>query len=136
MAPTKLIAVGNPGAGKSSFGNCLLQETPPPFKAGVSETGGGVTTEKQEASSDEWRYVDVPGLADPHPELREKAATEVTAGLKEDVNTKILFFVRTYQGRILAEDKVLVVRVAEALGDNLKQDGYGIIINQMKKKSI
>merc|ERR1712045_953707 len=66
---------------------------------------------------------------------REKAAAEVTRRLKEDVNTKILFFVRTFQGRILAEDKVLVARVAEALGNNLQESQYGVIVNQFNRKA-
>merc|ERR1711879_912422 len=133
MAPLKLISVGNPGAGKSSFGNCLLGKAE--FHAAASESGGGVTREKKEASSDKYRYVDIPGLADPDPKLREAAAKVVTEGLKEDVNTKMLFFVRTVQGRILSEDKVLMARVAEALGSNLQENKYGVIINQMKKKA-
>jgi len=99
------------------------------------EKAEGVTTEKKEASSDKYRYVDIPGLADPDPKLRDAAAKVVTEGLKEDVNTKILFFVRTVQGRILSEDKVLMARVAEALGSNLQENKYGVIINQMKKKA-
>jgi len=131
--PFKLIAVGNPGAGKSSFGNCLLGRAA--FQADASDTGGGVTTSMSEASNNKYRYVDVPGLADADPELREKAAREVTKALREDVDSKILFFVRTVQGRILSEDKVLMVRVAEALGSNLQENRYGVVINQFKKRA-
>jgi len=133
MAPVKMIAVGNPGAGKSSFGNCLLGKAE--FHAAASDSGGGVTAEMKEGSSDKYRYVDVPGLADPDPELRNKAAQVVTDGLKEDVDTKLLFFVRTVHGRILSEDKVLMSRVAEALGNNLQENKYAVIINQFKKKA-
>jgi len=131
--PVKVIAVGNPGAGKSSFGNCLLGRVG--FHADASDTGGGVTTSMSEASNSKYRYVDVPGLADADPQLRERAAREVTRALREDTDSKILFFVRTVQGRILSEDKVLMVRVAEALGSNLQENRYGVVINQFKKKA-
>jgi len=133
MAPLKLIAVGNPGAGKSSFGNCLLGK--PVFHAAHSDTGAGVTTKMQQGSSDKHRYVDVPGLADPDPDLRKEAAQVVTDALKEDIDTKLLFFVRTFQGRILSEDKVLITRVAEAIGNNLQENKYGVIVNQFQQKA-
>jgi len=132
MAPCKLIAIGNPGAGKSTFGNCLMGK--PVFDAKLSEDGNSVTTEMSQYDGEKYRFVDVPGLADPDDERRKTAAAAITKSLQEEVDTKILFFVRTFQGRIITEDKVTMRRVADAMGENLQEDKYGIIINQFPKK--
>jgi len=132
MAPCKLIAIGNPGAGKSTFGNCLMGK--PVFDAKLSEDGNSVTTEMSQYDGEKYKFVDVPGLADPDDERRKTAAAAITKSLQEEVDTKILFFVRTFQGRIITEDKVTMRRVADAMGENLQEDKYGIIINQFPKK--
>merc|ERR1712190_439102 len=52
----------------------------------------------------------------------------------EDTHTRILFFLRTSNGNILEEDKITMRRVAQALGENFKENGYGIIFNKFPVK--
>jgi len=106
----------------------------PVFDAKLSEDGNSVTTEMSQYDGEKYKFVDVPGLADPDDERRKTAAAAITKSLQEEVDTKILFFVRTFQGRIITEDKVTMRRVADAMGENLQEDKYGIIINQFPKK--
>ena len=54
----KIIAVGNPGAGKSCFLNSLAGE--PVFKSGLN-IGSGVTYELDERETPNGYFVDTPG---------------------------------------------------------------------------
>jgi len=124
-----LIALGNPGVGKSTFLNGFAGW--PGFKSGVS-FGAGMTSEiKRTMGKDGNDYIDLPGLADTkHGPEAAKAMDEVFRGGEE---LRILFFVREYEGRISMEDVVvmnLVLCSHPEIADN-----YGIIVNQIKDET-
>ena len=56
---TKIIAVGNPGAGKSSLLNSLAGENL--FKSGLN-IGRGLTYKLDEAVNDSGHFLDTPGM--------------------------------------------------------------------------
>ena len=55
----KIIAVGNPGAGKSCLLNSLAGE--PLFRSGVN-IGKGLTYELNEKKTEHYYYMDTPGI--------------------------------------------------------------------------
>lgn len=119
-----LILVGNPGTGKSTILNCLLQEAV--FKSGLS-FGRGMTTALQTKLVRGVYYGDTPGLAD--SSIRKKAAAEITRALKQDGEYRIVFVVTLNNGRCSSEDAVTMKLVLDAIPKDVP---YGIIVNQIK----
>ena len=122
-----IIAVGNPGVGKSTILNCLAEELM--FKSGTS-FGKGLTYQMDEKTNKNGRFFDTPGLAD--RQLREAAGTAITEALKKGGEYKILFFLRTQSGRAVVEDITtfkLVLNSAPEIGHQ-----YGLVINQVNNK--
>ena len=72
-----IIAIGNPGTGKSTTLNALAGKQL--FKSGVS-FGGGLTKTLDEEIVDGVKYMDTPGLAD--KELRIAAGEAISKALK------------------------------------------------------
>ncbi|TMW59737.1 hypothetical protein Poli38472_004806 [Pythium oligandrum] len=103
---TKIVAIGNPGAGKSFFLNCLMGKVR--FESEISY-GGGLTKSASEVLQNGTIYIDTPGIAD---QMIEKvAARSVTDTLRKGGVFKLLFFVRLEAGRVIADDLVTIQRV-------------------------
>ena len=120
-----VIAIGNPGTGKSTILNCLAEEVL--FKSGVGY-GGGVTQELEIKQNRNGRFMDTPGFADSG--LREVAAMAISEALQQKGGQKLLFFVTTQNGRVFAQDVAtlkLVLDASPEIGNN-----YGIVINQVE----
>ena len=121
-----IIAIGNPGAGKSTVLNGLAGEIL--FKSGIS-IGDGLTYKLDERKNSRGTFLDTPGLAD--NTHRENAGKEISNALRKGGNFKILFFVMTESGRIVQQDVTtlrLVLDAAPEIGNR-----YGIIINKLPK---
>mmetsp|Transcript_168236 Transcript_168236/g.540498 ORF Transcript_168236/g.540498 Transcript_168236/m.540498 type:complete len:264 (+) Transcript_168236:191-982(+) len=119
------MIIGNPGIGKSSFLNGIVQRVA--FKAGFAEGGRGVTQVAQEEEHKGIIYVDTPGLTDAEDTFNK--AKEITSELKQGGECKFIFMVKQQQGRVVAQDQVMIERVLTAapqIGQN-----YGIIVNQV-----
>ena len=123
---SKIIAVGNPGAGKSTILNSLAEEVL--FKSGVS-VGKGMTYKLDEAENKNGHFLDTPGLAD--EELRKKAGEAISVGLRKGGSYKVIFFVTQESGRVNQQDATTLRLVLEAAPD-IGRD-YGIIVNKVSK---
>ena len=84
---SKIIAVGNPGSGKSTILNYLAGEVL--FQSGIS-FGKGLTYQLDEkVGSNGMLFCDTPGLAD--HQLREQAATAISKTLQDGGKSKVMF---------------------------------------------
>ena len=121
---TSIIAIGNPGAGKSTILNGLAREIL--FKSGIS-IGNGLTYQLDERQNEEGKFFDTPGLAD---DTHRKAAGEaISTALRRGGNFKILFFVLTQSGRIVVQDVTTIKLVLDAVPEI--ENRYGIVINKV-----
>ena len=123
----KKIAVGNPGAGKSTFLNALAGENL--FKSGVN-IGKGLTYQLDEGCNAKGYFMDTPGLAD--ETLRKAAGNAISEGLRKGGDYKVIFFVTQQAGRVNAQDATtmkLVLEAAPEIGQN-----YGVVVNKVNKK--
>ena len=126
---SKIIAVGNPGAGKSTILNSLAEEVL--FKSGVS-VGKGMTYKLDQAENKNGHFLDTPGLAD--EELRKKAGEAISEGLRKGGSYKVVFFVTQESGRVNHQDATTLKLVLEAAPDI--QNEYGIIVNKVSKGAL
>ena len=77
--PFSIIAIGNPGCGKSAALNYLAQRNPVAFKSGIS-IGSGLTSVLDECTVGNITYKDTPGLNDIC--MIKKAGEEISKALK------------------------------------------------------
>ena len=129
MFDAKVIAVGNPGSGKSTFLNALAGENL--FNSGVS-IGKGLTYQLDERINARGTFLDTPGLAD--EKLREAAGKAISNGLRKGGDFKVIFFVTQQAGRVNAQDATTMRLVLEAASDI--DQNYGVIINKVKRRTI
>ena len=122
----KIIAVGNPGAGKSSLLNSLAGEAI--FRSGLN-AGKGLTYKLDEKRVGNHHFLDTPGLSD--QALRKQAAEAISEGLRKGGEYKVVFVVTEQQGRILQQDSTTIKLVHEAAPE-IKMN-YGIIVNMISK---
>ena len=121
-----LIAIGNPGAGKSTVLNAVAREIL--FQSGISY-GNGLTYELDKRTNDQGTFFDTPGLAD--DTYREAAGQAISTALRTGGNFKVLFFVSTQSGRVVRQDITtlrLVLDAAPEIGNH-----YGLVINKVPK---
>ena len=124
-----MIAIGNPGAGKSTVLNSLSGEVL--FESGIS-IGCGLTYQLDEKANSRGVYFDTPGLAD--NKLRAKAGQAITTALRKGGNYKILFFVMMESGRVARHDVAtlnIVLNSAPEIGNS-----YAIIINKVPRRIV
>ena len=122
----RIIVIGNPGAGKSCLLNSLAGK--PLFKSGVN-VGKGLTFKLDEKQTEDYCYVDTPGLAD--QKLRHQAAEAISVGLKNGGDHKIIFVVTEQMGRVRQQDSTTIKLVHEAAPE-IKMN-YGVIVNMISK---
>jgi len=123
------LFIGNPGAGKSTFLNGLLQR--PAFASGIS-LGKGLTSVCQIERDDYGNvYLDTPGLSD--VTMREKAAHEISKALRNGGLFKIFFVITLETGRIRGDDKTTMRLVTQAAPIG---NFYSIIVNKLEPEVI
>ena len=125
----KIIAIGNPGCGKSTILNSLAGEIL--FKSGIS-LGQGLTfqLDERKATKNGQIFLDTPGLAD--LTLRKQAGIAISEGLRKGGKYKIIFFFLQHNGRLVVQDTTTLKLVLEAAPEI--QGQYGIIVNMIPKK--
>lgn len=139
FASTERVAfVGNPGAGKSTLLYAIIGGTP--FNAGLSHTGGGVTTtmnEIQHPESGIW-YVDTPGLDDYYTN-RQKALAEIVQSLKHNKDCsgglKLVFVIVLQCGRVSQSDVETITSVLDTFPEP-RLIPYSIIINKVTEDAM
>lgn len=123
-----IIFVGNPGSGKSTLLNALMGDVR--FKSGLS-FGGGLTKTFQAEEADGTWYIDTPGLED--VTMREAAAEQIKAALKQSGQYRIFFVVLLDSGRVRAGDVASMTVILDALKDTNVPVQHGIIVNKATK---
>ena len=119
-----ILAVGNPGSGKSTVLNSLTGANN--FEAGVS-FGSGLTSKLKEVVVNGIRYADTPGVAD--DTYRAEAGLAMAEVFKAGGRIKTLFFITQQAGRVVVQDVATMRIVLDAVPD-IGQN-YGIIVNKM-----
>ena len=119
-----IIAIGNPGRGKSTLLNCFAGDNY--FESGAC-TRGGLTVSTNEKEIDGITYIDNPGIAD--QKIREEAFRGITASLRKGGYHKILFITGTTAMRPVDECIVTMQGVLDAVPEIGKN--FGIIVNKL-----
>ncbi|GLD97320.1 hypothetical protein PINS_up006004 [Pythium insidiosum] len=121
----RIVAIGNPGVGKSTLLNCLANQ--PAFRSGLSY-GTGLTKTAAMVAIQNFLLVDTPGLCD--MTIEKNAAMEITRVLRSGGLFKLLFFVRLESGRLVIDDLVTLSRVMDSLRGDF-QCKFTVVINNI-----
>ena len=128
--PCGIIAIGNPGSGKSTVLNSLAHEVL--FKSGMS-FGIGLPYQLDKETNKYGTFYDTPGLAD--DTLRKAAAVAIRNALREGGPFKLLFFITQDGVRVIdggrVKDRTTMKLVLDAIPE--VENNYGIVINQVHK---
>ena len=125
---TTVIALGNPGAGKSCILNMLANKVI--FRCGVN-IGEGLTEVFDVQVAGNTKFCDTPGLSEGDKLRLHKAGDEIRKSLNRGGPHKILFFVQQNAGRPVLEDQTtmrLIHEAAKEIGDE-----YGVIVNKVSE---
>lgn len=123
------IFVGNPGTGKSSMANAIAGELV--FASGTT-FGVGLTKVLKTHDLGNRVLVDVPGLDD--VSLRKIAADEIHRALCSGGMFEICFVITTENGRVRPNDMRVIQCILEAVGDQVKEGQYSILVNQCPER--
>lgn len=123
------LFVGNPGVGKSTIINSLLEERV--THSGIS-AGVGLTQKLQHFERDQITYLDTPGLAD--SKIRSEAGEEIEKALKLNGQYRLFLVITLSSGRIRPEDINTINRVMDAIHAGGKC--FNLIINKLTKKEL
>jgi len=123
----RIIAAGNPGAGKSTILNHLAGMLL--FQSGVS-MGGGLTFQLDRRLCNGIELDDTPGLS--CTRHREAAATAIKEALDQGGPTQMLFVVKEDDGRVRTSDVTTLKMILEACTE--LENKYGILVNQVERE--
>lgn len=131
---SKIIVLGNPGSGKSTLSNSLVDQ-PGTFESGFSP-GTGMTRQCQQAET-HWgdnvvTVIDTPGLADTLN--RMSAAQEIQKALKHGGLYRLVFVMTLSSGRVRADDLLTIKYIMDAIC--LEYVPFGIIINKATDRTM
>ena len=124
MSP--IVAIGNPGSGKSTVLNAIAEKRL--FRSGIS-FGSGLTNKLEIKQSNGRQFIDLPGVAD--AKYRNTAGEALTEVFRNGGRMKILFFFAQQAGRIVTQDVATMKLVLEAVPDIGRN--YGIIVNMVSQ---
>ena len=122
-----ILAIGNPGSGKSTILNALAGKLL--FQSGISY-GSGLTSNLDIQEKNGRSFIDMPGLAD--DTYRKAAGEALTKVFRKGGKMKILFFVTQQAGRVVSQDVATMKLILEAvpeIGQN-----YGIVVNKVNEE--